>query len=111
MYIKMFSDLSQQLLRQVVKFRSVERPRLRQSGDDGASSLRQREYVNWELNTNTNTIFLCMVFSAFCSPSPLSAASSGCKPKSARLIPPDDGEKRTGNTSNQSKLKKDKYEA
>ena len=46
-----------------------------------------------------------MVFSAFCSPSPLSAASSGYKPKSAHLIPPDDGEKRTGNTSNQSKLK------
>ena len=39
----MISDLSQQLLRQVGFFWSVESPRLRQRGDDGASSLRAKD--------------------------------------------------------------------
>lgn len=90
----MTSDLSQQLLRQVGRIGSVERPRLWQSGDDGASSLKQREWALMEKKRKDLKYAILMQISVTtpdvsCSPSRFSSSSSSYKPKWAPLDPPD----------------------
>ncbi len=68
---KMTSDLSQQLLRQVGRFWSVERPRLWQSGDDGASSLRWREWMLIEKKLKYSTLMQMWSSPSVCSAHPV----------------------------------------
>lgn len=79
----MTSDLSQQLLRQVGRFWNEDRPCLRHSGNDGASSLRQKRVLT---EGEKREILYCNVtvvsgFSVFFSPSRCSSAFSGYESK------------------------------
>lgn len=90
-YNKAVSDLPQKLLRQVGRSGGVKRPRLGQSGDDGTSSLSQRQRLRILM------IFFFknpLIFIYNCghhilhSPSCSSSASSDYKLKWAPLDPP-----------------------
>lgn len=55
----MATNLSQQLLRQVSRFWFVEGPRLRQTGDDGASSLQQQTECQWTKERGEKRKYSC----------------------------------------------------